>query len=501
MFHGTHNFSTYHCVEHGCNRSFHLKNTYRKHILRFHVSVAASSPSSVSSVDIPLDNTVLSQINEPTVLALPSTSNLNNFALPSTSNLNDYTLPIFISSLYANPLIPKNAVQDIVEGMSKYLSNTLSSNIENIFKETSISLVQDENVKSLLKDRVLSAVTSPIKQFDTEYKRLQYFAKEGNYIPPKEIVIGQRMCTVSKRGVVTSVPTECKEQCIPLRFVLQKFFSLNNVLAETLDYCNNLPHNGYIKNFIQGSFWTNVKKRYKDKLVFPLYLFFDDYESGNVLGSHSGIHKLGAVYVSIGCIPPDRASALANIFLALLFHSSDRTAFGNSVVFHPLIEELNFLAESGVDIDVPSFQGKLYFNLALLIGDNLGIHSITGFNETFSSNHPCRICNVSKEIMKKQLFEEKQMLRNVENYSEQLQINCSAITGIKEKCVWLSVNDFNLFEQVGVDIMHDILEGVAKYIMAFIIKKYTRDLRYFSLEVLNARIVITALIVEANLVR
>lgn len=160
MFHGTHNFSTYHCVEHGCNRSFHLKNTYRKHILRFHVSVAASSPST-------LDNLGSGQINEPTVLALPSTSNSNNFALPSTSNSNDYTLPNFISSLYANPLIPNNAVQDVVEGISKYLSNTLSSNIENIFKETSNSLVQNENVKSLLKDRVLSAVTSPIKQFDT----------------------------------------------------------------------------------------------------------------------------------------------------------------------------------------------------------------------------------------------------------------------------------------------------------------------------------------------
>lgn len=58
-----------------------------------------------------------SQLNEPTVLALPSTSYSNKFALPSTSNLNDYTLPIFISSLYANRLIPKNAVQDVVEGI------------------------------------------------------------------------------------------------------------------------------------------------------------------------------------------------------------------------------------------------------------------------------------------------------------------------------------------------------------------------------------------------
>jgi len=53
-------------------------------------------------------------------------------------------------------------------------------------------------------------------------------------------------------------------------------------------------------------------------------MFFDDYEeSGNVLGSHSGVHKLGAVYVSTPCLPPNRSTTLSNIFLALLFHSSD----------------------------------------------------------------------------------------------------------------------------------------------------------------------------------
>lgn len=35
-------------------------------------------------------------------------------------------------------------------------------------------------------------------------------------------------------------------------------------------------------------------KRYDEsQVVFPIFLFFDDYEVGNPLGSHSGIHKLG----------------------------------------------------------------------------------------------------------------------------------------------------------------------------------------------------------------
>jgi len=42
-------------------------------------------------------------------------------------------------------------------------------------------------------------------------------------------------------------------------------------------------------------------KIFNGKTVLPLFMYFDDFESGNVLGSHSGIHKVGAVYVSIPC--------------------------------------------------------------------------------------------------------------------------------------------------------------------------------------------------------
>jgi len=54
--------------------------------------------------------------------------------------------------------------------------------------------------------------------------------------------------------------------------------------------------------------------------------------------------------------------------------------------------------------------------------------------------------------------------------------------------VWLDVKNFNLFDQVGVDIMHNILEGCAKYIMGFIISYYVKDLKLFSLQVLNDRL-------------
>lgn len=144
-------------------------------------------------------------------------------------------------------------------------------------------------------------------------------------------------------------PYNCTEQFIPLRRVLQTFFTLENVLSETLNYMTTLKnYTGVLSNFIQGTYWQARIKKHGGRTVLPLFLFFHDYESGNVLGSHSGIHKLGAVYVSIPCMPPYRSTNLSNIFLALLFHSSDRIQFGNRIIFNPIIDELNFLMETGV---------------------------------------------------------------------------------------------------------------------------------------------------------
>lgn len=181
-------------------------------------------------------------------------------------------------------------------------------------------------------------------------------------------------------------------------------------------------------------------------------------------------------------------TTLSNIFLALLFHSSDRTQFGNKIIFNPVIDEFNYLMTNGVDINIPQFKGKLYFELGLILGDNLGIHSITGFTESFSSNLCCRICTVAKADMKIQCYENKNLLRHYEQYLLDLEKNDLHATGLKEKCIWLEIKDFNLFDQIGVDIMHDMFEGCAKYIISFILVYYIKELKLFSLEILNDRI-------------
>ncbi|CAG9782115.1 unnamed protein product [Diatraea saccharalis] len=251
---------------------------------------------------------------------------------------------------------------------------------------------------------------------------------------------------------------------------------------------NRMCENNAVENFIQGTFWRSRLCERRGKTVIPIFLFFDDYEIGNALGSRAGQHKLGAVYASIPCLPPCRASALKNIFLLLLFHSSDRVLFGNNIIFRCVIDELNYLSEHGIEFDLPVFKGIIYFELGLILGDNLGIHAITGFVESFSANYSCRICKVSKQVLRSQCIENKDILRNFENYQNDLLCINPSETGIKEKCIWLDVIDFDLFNQVGVDCMHDILEGVAKYVMQFVLLQCIRRFKFFTLTQLNNKI-------------
>ncbi|KAB0790251.1 hypothetical protein PPYR_15412, partial [Photinus pyralis] len=298
------------------------------------------------------------------------------------------------------------------------------------------------------------------------------------YIPPISVTIGQRLNDTIQGDSYNLEPTTCTEQFLPLRLVLKSFFSIPNLLYQTLTYIKSLQSNDVlVTNFIQGTSWKNRRPRHGNRIFFPLTLFFDEYETGNVLGSHAGIHKLGAVYVSVACLPPCYVSILKHIFLVLLFHAADRTQFGNAIIFQPIIEELQFLMTEGI-----------HFNLGVITGDNLGLHQMLGFVESFSATHPCRICTVDTQKLAYMCYEDEQLLRNLTNYTEGLEEKNIQKTGIKEKCVWLQISDFDLFNHVGVDVMHDILEGVAVYIMSFLVNFYVYSLKLFTLEILNGRL-------------
>lgn len=90
--------------------------------------------------------------------------------------------------------------------------------------------------------------------------------------------------------------------------------------------------------------------------------------------------------------------------------------------------------------------------------------------------------------MRKQCYVHEELMRHIEDYNVDVVENNVSNSGITGVCVWNDVRGFKVLDQVGVDMMHDLLEGVIKYDLSFLISYYVLELKLFSLEVLNNRI-------------
>ncbi|KAB0790662.1 hypothetical protein PPYR_14888, partial [Photinus pyralis] len=166
---------------------------------------------------------------------------------------------------------------------------------------------------------------------------------------------------------------------------------------------------------------------------------------------------------------------------------NDRKEFGNSAIFQILIDELIFLQSVGILIDINGQGERIYFALGLVLGDNLGLHSLLGMVESFSATYHCRFCLATKNHCKNLCKEDVNLLRTKSWYDEHIKPDTLDL-GIKEICIFNQINGFHFSENYAVDIMHDVLEGVCNYVMTAILQKFILDLKLFSLEILNYRI-------------
>lgn len=158
-------------------------------------------------------------------------------------------------------------------------------------------------------------------------------------------------------------------------------------------------------------------------------MYYDDVNPGSETAAHSADYKIGAVYYQIPCIPQHLVSCLKHIFVAAVFLSNDRT-LNNGAAFAPFIDDIHDLERNGIQIQTEVGDYTIYFGLGLLFGDNLGVHQITGFIEVFTANYYCRFCKEHRVVMRAQLRENEHLLRNIQNYAEDLAINNFSLTGI-----------------------------------------------------------------------
>lgn len=385
----------------------------------------------------------------------------------------------FICKLYSNVTVTRTVVQEIVSEFISFIYN-LVEGFSTMMKSqlpTDYHYIVD-NFK----------YSNIINNLSTDFKRKKFLEKAHALVQPEKIFLGEINMNKKQNGKTILLRKKCYGYFIPMRETLKQILELPNVFKQITDFIMAEEARGKTENIytslFQGKKWQYIMEQFTEKIVIPLYLYYDDFEVNNPLSPSAGLHKIGGLYYSIAALPPKFASTLQNVFLGQFIYTSHLKEFGNENCFRRVIDEFKFLAENGITISVDGVPKKIYFVLIGILGDNLGLNTIFGFNQSFVSHYFCRICRAHKASARILCEEKENLLRNETNYDDDLN---KLTTGIRSKCYFNDVPFFHLTQNKVCDLMHDIYLGVARYVMAKVIH-YCIESQYFTLERLNDRL-------------
>ena len=331
----------------------------------------------------------------------------------------------FFGKLYSNCSVSHSLIDEIIDDFIK-ISENMTISLGSKLKSTLPSLYHKQ-IDECLRLKLFN-------DSSTEYKRLQLFKKAGYFIEPIRFKIREINDNQKKDNTTVFTKKNCYGYYVQMGEVLKKFLELPNVLKEILDYkrMEEKKTDAY-SSIYNGKLWRDLSKHYQNKIVIALFLYYDDFEVVDPLGSAKGIYKIGGLYFTLAGIPPKYASMIENVFLAQLILSSDLKDFKTSKCFIKIIELLKDLYNKGITVQIGSESYQVYFVLLGILGDNLGVNCLLGFQESFRANYFCRFCVASRYDAAQLSIEIANLLRDVEGYDIDIKRNTR---GVKDNCVF-----------------------------------------------------------------
>ncbi|XP_034234282.1 uncharacterized protein LOC117641236 [Thrips palmi] len=390
----------------------------------------------------------------------------------------------FVARLYRKSSLPRNHIQGIVEDVMCLLSKCCDYLKPQVVQTLNDFSGTQNNLNEISKS--FDLVKNCMLHLSTDYKRNLYFARCGSLILPVPHEVGSTNESKRTRGGTVFKKLYHYVHSVPLRAVLKCILELPDAFSSVQSHIASLESNDKtIDNFMQCPLWKSKKSGYSaDDIVLPLFVFIDDCQYNNALGSHS--KSLGACYTSLPFLPEECQSTLDNIILALLYKSCYRKMFGDDKIFDPLIAELTFLEKEGILVSTEHGLQRVFFVTGLLLGDNKGLNSLLGFTECFTANHCCRFCKSHRNTMHYQSVEDPSTLRTLESYNADLITNDVSLTGLKYESVFNKVPSFHVTSNLAVDSFHDLAEGACHNVLRHLLNHCIPN--YFTLDILNDRL-------------
>lgn len=308
--------NVFRCQEHKCFQDFDGWENFRKHLYNTH-KFPVKTPLNVNKkrklgtfkVNEEGENTnYLLSVNTEDTNAELLEHEPNIVTITDLQSIVEKSLTAMLGKIYSCYTLPRSYAQTAVNDIQELFKNVMQ-----VLKSLMVQLILNDQAKSEEKvaevDEIFYRTLEPFVTFSSEYRRLKFFTDSESYVEPQGFIVGQKIDDKLVDDRMVKEMGFLRGQYISVSDTLKKFFRLPGVLASTMKYIKDLElelEGQVMSNFVQGKLWLQKKSNYfSGKTVLPIFIFFDDFEVNNPLGSHSGIQKLGAVYFTVPCIPPE----------------------------------------------------------------------------------------------------------------------------------------------------------------------------------------------------
>lgn len=136
---------------------------------------------------------------------------------------------------------------------------------------------------------------------------------------------------------MTQVAVRDTFQYVPLKPMLKLILETPGTMEKIVDW--QKLETTALEDFRDGAvFRTN--RLFSEEFSIPLLVYSDECEMANPLGSKTSVHKLGFIYFTIKCLPPEYLSSLKSHFLLAVYKTDDVKTYGMNAVLQPSAQVL-----------------------------------------------------------------------------------------------------------------------------------------------------------------